>query len=116
MSVQIQAPPEKLRRLRELQARKAELDRQQEVRAIRRWDTPGELALALDPATVQTPALDLIDDALVLGVQHAGARLIISIAAAGRQSRAGHQDGVAVGADPQPGDADRHRVLCPVAG
>ena len=37
------------------------------VRVDRSFDyaTPGELALALDPTTVQTPALDLIDDALV---------------------------------------------------
>ena len=79
MSVQIQAPPEKLRRLRELQARKAELDRQQEVRAIRRWDTPGELALALDAATVQTPALDVIDDALGWAYNTPNARLLISM-------------------------------------
>jgi len=31
----------------------------------RRWATPGDLARALDPATVQTPALDLIDRELV---------------------------------------------------
>ena len=31
----------------------------------RRWATPGELAKALDPTTVQTPALDLIDRELV---------------------------------------------------
>jgi predicted phage terminase large subunit-like protein len=32
---------------------------------LRRWTTPGALALALDPNTVQTPALDLIDAELV---------------------------------------------------
>jgi hypothetical protein len=31
----------------------------------KRWNTPGELAAALDPRTVQTPALDLVDEALV---------------------------------------------------
>lgn len=31
----------------------------------RRWATPGELAQALDPTTVQTPALDVIDRELV---------------------------------------------------
>ncbi|MEU8040878.1 phage terminase large subunit [Streptosporangium sp. NPDC049078] len=31
----------------------------------RRWATPGDLAQALDPTTVQTPALDLIDRELV---------------------------------------------------
>jgi hypothetical protein len=32
---------------------------------VRRWPTPGALAVELDPATVQTPALDLIDRELV---------------------------------------------------
>jgi predicted phage terminase large subunit-like protein len=32
---------------------------------VRHWATPGDLALALDPTTVQTPALDLIDQELV---------------------------------------------------
>jgi predicted phage terminase large subunit-like protein len=31
----------------------------------RRWATPGDMARELDPTVVQTPALDLIDDALV---------------------------------------------------
>lgn len=31
----------------------------------RRWPTPGAMAIELDPGTVQTPALDLIDAALV---------------------------------------------------
>lgn len=30
----------------------------------RRWETPGAIALALDPTTVQTPALELIDQEL----------------------------------------------------
>lgn len=45
-----------------------------------RWATPGQLAAAVDPATVQTPALDLIDEALVWAYSTPGARLIISIA------------------------------------
>lgn len=45
-----------------------------------RWETPGELAAAIDPSTVQTPALDLIDEALVWAYTTRGARLIISIA------------------------------------
>lgn len=45
-----------------------------------RWATPGELALAVDPSTVQTPALDLIDEALVWAYSTRGARLVISIA------------------------------------
>jgi hypothetical protein len=32
---------------------------------VRRWATPGDLARALDPTTVQTPALDVIDRELV---------------------------------------------------
>jgi predicted phage terminase large subunit-like protein len=44
------------------------------------WDTPGDLARAVDPTTVQTPALDLIDEALVWAYRTRGARLIISIA------------------------------------
>lgn len=43
------------------------------------WSTPGELAKALDPRTVQTPALDLIDDALVKVATGELKRLIISM-------------------------------------
>ena len=32
---------------------------------VRRWATPGEMAVALDPTTIQTPALDVIDRELV---------------------------------------------------
>src|SRR5690625_5738503 len=44
------------------------------------WDTPGELALALDPRTNQTPALDLIDAALVDVAEGRCDRLMISMA------------------------------------
>jgi predicted phage terminase large subunit-like protein len=44
-----------------------------------RWETPGELAKAIDPSTVQTPALDLIDEALVWAYSTRGARLVISM-------------------------------------
>jgi predicted phage terminase large subunit-like protein len=54
------------------------LDPQPEV-PVRQWETPGELARAIDPATVQTPALDLIDDAIVWAYGTRGARLIISM-------------------------------------
>lgn len=47
--------------------------------AIRQWATPGELAAAIDPSTVQTPALDVIDEAIVWAYTTRGARLIISI-------------------------------------
>lgn len=45
----------------------------------RQWETPGELAAAVDPATVQTPALDVIDQALVWAHTSPGARLIVSM-------------------------------------
>ncbi|MEV2239511.1 phage terminase large subunit [Micromonospora sp. NPDC049891] len=43
------------------------------------WASPGELARAVDPSTVQTPALDLIDAALVDVEAGACDRLIISM-------------------------------------
>jgi predicted phage terminase large subunit-like protein len=45
----------------------------------RQWATPGELAAAIDPATVQTPALGLIDEALVWAYTTPGARLAVSM-------------------------------------
>jgi hypothetical protein len=42
-----------------------------------RWATPGDLASVVDPGTVQTPALDLIDDALTWAYTTPGARLMI---------------------------------------
>lgn len=44
-----------------------------------RWATPGAMAVALDPRTRQTPALDLIDAALVRAYETPDARLIISM-------------------------------------
>jgi len=44
-----------------------------------RWKTPGELAAAVMPGTVQTPALDVIDEALVDVEAGRCARLIISM-------------------------------------
>lgn len=43
------------------------------------WATPGELAKALDPSTVQTPALDLLDRALLRVESADSLRLIISM-------------------------------------
>ncbi len=74
------APPEKLRRLAELKARLRDQEAEMASRAAPRWETPGELAKAIEPATVQTPALDLIDDALAWAYSTPGARLIVSIA------------------------------------
>ncbi|MGI5155811.1 phage terminase large subunit [Microbispora sp. CA-102843] len=45
----------------------------------RRWASPGELARDLDPTTVQTPALDLIDAALVDVAEGRCDRLMISL-------------------------------------
>lgn len=45
-----------------------------------RWATPGELARRLNPKTVQTPALDLIDQALVEAAATPDARLIVTMA------------------------------------
>ncbi len=57
------APPEKVARLIELRqlARMAATGES----ALSRFPTPGVLACALDPSTVQTPALELLDRALV---------------------------------------------------
>jgi predicted phage terminase large subunit-like protein len=71
----ILAPPDKVRRLAELRARV----RRMEERERRSWATPGDLARAIDPAVVQTPALDLIDEALVEAYTTPGSRLIVSM-------------------------------------
>lgn len=44
-----------------------------------RWDTPGRLAEYIVPGTVQTPALDLIDQALMWAYQTPDSRLIITM-------------------------------------
>ena len=46
----------------------------------KRFDSPGALAKALDPTTVQTPALQLIDEALVDVAEGRTNRLMISLA------------------------------------
>lgn len=53
--------------------------RQFEPAAAPRWATPGELARYLDPKTRQTPALDVIDAALVDAYRTPDARVIISM-------------------------------------
>lgn len=45
-----------------------------------RWATPGAMARATNPKTVQTPALDIIDAALVEAFNTPDSRLIISMA------------------------------------
>ena len=57
----------------------------------RRWRTPGELAQALDPRIVQTPALELIDQALVDLVDGKHQRLAIFMSPQeGKSERASH--------------------------
>ncbi len=51
-----------------------------EQRPANRWATPGHLARHLNPKTVQTPALDLIDAALVECANTPDARLIVTMA------------------------------------
>ena len=46
----------------------------------RRWATPGDLARDLNPKTVQTPSLDLVDQALVEAYETPDSRLIITLA------------------------------------
>lgn len=43
-----------------------------------RWDSPLDMAMALDPSVVRTPALDLINDALVRAAETPNARIMIS--------------------------------------
>lgn len=45
-----------------------------------KWATPGDMAQATNPKTVQTPALDVIDTALVEAFNTPDSRLIISMA------------------------------------
>ena len=73
------APPEKVRRLAELRARLREQETARRRTEAPRWATPGELATAIDPGTVQTPALDLIDNAIVNAYSAPDARLLVSL-------------------------------------
>lgn len=43
-----------------------------------RWDTPGDMARALDPRTVQTPLMDLFDEALLWAFNTPDARLLLT--------------------------------------
>ncbi|WP_286961678.1 MULTISPECIES: phage terminase large subunit [Arsenicicoccus] len=47
---------------------------------VRRWATPGDLARHVNPKTVRTPALDLIDQALVDLMDTPDGRLIVTVA------------------------------------
>lgn len=68
----------KLRRLRELKAE--EHRRAQPPRPDpNRFATPGALAALIDPTTVQTPALDIIDEAVDWAYSTPGSRLLVSM-------------------------------------
>jgi len=67
---------EKLQTLRDLRKRQLELRR---ATARKQYATPGLLAAAIERGTVQTPALDLIDAALVDVAEGRCDRLIISM-------------------------------------
>src|SRR5438067_5939462 len=71
----------KLKRLQELKALKTELDRRNlgATRTATRFPTPGALARHLDPNTVQTAALDLLDANLVDVAEGRCRRLIWSM-------------------------------------
>ncbi|MFD1547004.1 phage terminase large subunit [Nonomuraea guangzhouensis] len=58
----------------------------------RRWATPGDLATALDPTTVQTPALDVIDRELVALADGDSDRLMVFMPPQeGKSSRISHR-------------------------
>lgn len=62
-----------------------------EVRTVRDAATPGELACLLDPRTVQTPALELIDQRLVQIYKTPDGRMIVTIAPQeGKSTRISH--------------------------
>lgn len=67
-----EAPIEKLRRLAELQHQLATLRPQ-------KYRTAGQLALACDPTTRQTPALELIDEILIDSMEGRAPRIILSV-------------------------------------
>lgn len=61
-------------------------------RQARRWATPGDLAKALDPTTVQTPALELIDRELVALADGENDRLMVFMPPQeGKSSRCSHR-------------------------
>ena len=43
-----------------------------------KWPTPGEMAKAFDPRTVQTPLMDLFDEALLWAFNTPDARLLLT--------------------------------------
>lgn len=71
----------KLQKLQQLKALRTELEQRRAERRARgpKWETPGDLARLINPATVQTPALDVIDEEIMWAYSTPGARLIVSM-------------------------------------
>jgi predicted phage terminase large subunit-like protein len=69
----------KLLELKRLQGLKAERDRLARINKPRQWQSPLDLATDLDPAVVRTPALNLINEALVQAAHGTVDRLMISV-------------------------------------
>jgi predicted phage terminase large subunit-like protein len=71
----------KLAKLLELKQLQAEIEARRAARRAAQpdWTTPGDLAKLIDPATVQTPALDVVDEAVMWAYTTPGARLLISL-------------------------------------
>jgi predicted phage terminase large subunit-like protein len=67
-----------MKQLRDLHA---EIEQRREARRARgpKWTTPGDLAALVDGSTVQTVALDLVDQEIMRAYTTPGARLIISL-------------------------------------
>jgi len=69
----------KLAKLKELRHLQAEVAQRRQLTSTRTWPSPGDLARALTPTTIQTPALDVVDDAIRWAYTTKAARLIVSL-------------------------------------
>jgi predicted phage terminase large subunit-like protein len=74
-------PAQRLEFLGKLDAQQRErlLQIVQPPRHVPQWATAGTLAKAIDPNTIQTPALDVVDEALTWLHESPGARLLVSM-------------------------------------
>lgn len=70
---------ERLRRLKELKAAKAARDVEEVQSIATRFPMPGDLAKLIDPTTVRTPALNLLDQNLLEVAEGICERLIFSL-------------------------------------
>ncbi|MER6350660.1 phage terminase large subunit [Streptomyces sp. NPDC001634] len=71
----------KLEKLQQLKRLTAEVEARKAARRASQpdWGTPGDLAKLVNPATMQTPALDVIDREIMWAYSTPGARLIVSM-------------------------------------